>query len=229
MKKHGHYCKVCGEYKSNEKFSGKGHANHICKACASLPAERKAELETLNRIRNLPFRLTADQKKWLKNRTKDKRPAVRALAQEEYGMRFDFDMDFDAETLTALDEEFQEEIDFQRHLTPEIFARINPNGKLLDFEVFKRANAGDPGAIDEVMEYHHDELWGYMAPIPDEIDLQCQQDLLRAFREAIQKYQIHPDDTYYCYDEILDMAHNILAIEDAAEMAFFAEPPSFIS
>ena len=23
MKKHGHYCKVCGEYKANEKFSGK--------------------------------------------------------------------------------------------------------------------------------------------------------------------------------------------------------------
>jgi len=26
MKKRGHYCKICGEYKSNEKFSGKGHA-----------------------------------------------------------------------------------------------------------------------------------------------------------------------------------------------------------
>ena len=25
MKK-GHYCKICGEYKANEKFSGKGHA-----------------------------------------------------------------------------------------------------------------------------------------------------------------------------------------------------------
>ena len=30
MKKHGHYCKICGEYKANEKFSGKGHAAHIC-------------------------------------------------------------------------------------------------------------------------------------------------------------------------------------------------------
>ena len=39
MKKHGHYCKVCGEYKANENFSGKGHASHICKSCASLPAE----------------------------------------------------------------------------------------------------------------------------------------------------------------------------------------------
>lgn len=25
MKRHGHYCKVCGECKANEKFSGKGH------------------------------------------------------------------------------------------------------------------------------------------------------------------------------------------------------------
>ena len=35
-KKHrGHYCKICGEYKSNESFSGKGHAQHICKRCMS--------------------------------------------------------------------------------------------------------------------------------------------------------------------------------------------------
>ena len=33
-KKHkGHYCKICGEYKSKESFSGKGHAQHICKEC----------------------------------------------------------------------------------------------------------------------------------------------------------------------------------------------------
>ena len=35
-KKHqGHYCRICGEYKANEKFSGKGHAQHICKSCMS--------------------------------------------------------------------------------------------------------------------------------------------------------------------------------------------------
>lgn len=34
MKKaHGHYCRVCGRRRANEKFSGKGHARHICKAC----------------------------------------------------------------------------------------------------------------------------------------------------------------------------------------------------
>ena len=58
MKKHGHYCKVCGCYKANEKFSGKGHAAHICKSCASLSPEQQAEQTTLNRIYNLPFFLS---------------------------------------------------------------------------------------------------------------------------------------------------------------------------
>ena len=31
-KKRGHYCKICGDYKANEKVSGKGYAQHICKA-----------------------------------------------------------------------------------------------------------------------------------------------------------------------------------------------------
>ena len=35
MKRHGHYCKVCGECKANEKFSGKGHVAHICESSAS--------------------------------------------------------------------------------------------------------------------------------------------------------------------------------------------------
>ena len=34
-KRQGHYCRICGEYKANEKFSGKGHAQHICKASMS--------------------------------------------------------------------------------------------------------------------------------------------------------------------------------------------------
>ena len=33
-KLHGHYCRICQQHKANEKFSGRGHAAHICKACA---------------------------------------------------------------------------------------------------------------------------------------------------------------------------------------------------
>lgn len=48
-KKHqGHYCKVCGKYKPNEQFSGKGHKQHICKKCMQLPVEeRKRRMDAL--------------------------------------------------------------------------------------------------------------------------------------------------------------------------------------
>ena len=88
MKKQGHYCKVCGRYRANEKFTGKGHATHICKDCAKLPPEEKAKQETLNRLFNLPWYLSKEQKAWLKNRMQDRRPEVKALAQEQYDMRF---------------------------------------------------------------------------------------------------------------------------------------------
>ena len=43
-KHQGHYCKVCGEYKSNESFTGKGHKNHICKKCAKLSKEDREKM-----------------------------------------------------------------------------------------------------------------------------------------------------------------------------------------
>lgn len=32
-KRSGHYCIRCSQYRTNEKFSGKGHKQHICKNC----------------------------------------------------------------------------------------------------------------------------------------------------------------------------------------------------
>ena len=90
MKKHGHYCKICGEYKANEKFSGKGHAAHICKKCAAMPLDERNEAETVTRIENLPFYLSKEQIAWLKKKQGDKRPDVAALAKEAFSMRFPF-------------------------------------------------------------------------------------------------------------------------------------------
>lgn len=87
-KNHGHYCKVCGEYKANEKFTGKGHAAHICKTCAKLPPADRAERMTIQRLYRLPERICKEQIKWLKNLTHDKRPKVRELAQDIYEIRF---------------------------------------------------------------------------------------------------------------------------------------------
>jgi hypothetical protein len=44
----GHYCHVFGRYRANEKFSGKGHARHICKDCAR---EQKAAARQRRRER----------------------------------------------------------------------------------------------------------------------------------------------------------------------------------
>ena len=88
---HGHYCKICGEYKANEKFSGKGHAAHICKACSKLSAAEKAEAMTINRLMNFHMgRLNASEKKWLENRVHDRRPEVASLAREVYNAHFPY-------------------------------------------------------------------------------------------------------------------------------------------
>lgn len=31
----GHYCRICGRTRANEKFTGKGHKNNVCKDCSS--------------------------------------------------------------------------------------------------------------------------------------------------------------------------------------------------
>ncbi len=46
----GHYCRICECYKPNEKFSGKGHKNHICKKCSSLPKEEIQSIDEKNEI-----------------------------------------------------------------------------------------------------------------------------------------------------------------------------------
>ncbi len=82
---HGHYCKICGQYKANEKFSGKGHGTHICKACSRLSAAEKAEAQTMNRLMELhPGRLSKSDKNWLENRIHDRRLEVAKLARDVY-------------------------------------------------------------------------------------------------------------------------------------------------
>lgn len=88
---HGHYCKICGEYKANEKFSGRGHAAHICKTCSKLSAAEKAEAMTINRLMDFPMgRLSASEKKWLENRVHDRRPEVAEIAREVYNLHFPY-------------------------------------------------------------------------------------------------------------------------------------------
>lgn len=63
-KKQGHYCHICGERKANEKFSGKGHAKHICKECDVLPQEKKNELQAVNRIAKAGEKYPKSRQDW---------------------------------------------------------------------------------------------------------------------------------------------------------------------
>ena len=102
-KPHGHYCRVCGELKANEKFSGRGHAAHICKKCAALPlAERNEEL-ALRRIEGMAFRYLSEAEiKWLRGKMNDQRPTVRDAAREVHGIKFPrFERNLEKKGLTA--------------------------------------------------------------------------------------------------------------------------------
>lgn len=88
-KPHGHYCKVCGEYKANEKFSGKGHAAHICKKCSGLSSQERSEQMALNKIEGMALRFLSESEiKWLRGKIKDPRPDVRDAASAIYSMKF---------------------------------------------------------------------------------------------------------------------------------------------
>lgn len=88
-KPHGHYCKVCGEHKANEKFSGKGHAAHICKACMRLAPAERSEQMTLNKIEGMAFRYLSEQEiKWLRGKMNDQRPEIREAARDAHGIKF---------------------------------------------------------------------------------------------------------------------------------------------
>lgn len=63
-KQQGHYCRVCDEYKANEKFSGKGHARHICKKCQSLPKDVQADMVRCNEVERAAFKFPMSRQDW---------------------------------------------------------------------------------------------------------------------------------------------------------------------
>jgi len=46
----GHYCHICHRVRANEKFSGRGHRNHVCKDCQRMPSEKRDRSERLDEV-----------------------------------------------------------------------------------------------------------------------------------------------------------------------------------
>jgi len=49
----GHFCYICQRVRANERFSGRGHRDHVCKDCARLPRETRKELEILSELERM--------------------------------------------------------------------------------------------------------------------------------------------------------------------------------
>ena len=46
----GHYCRICHRERANERFSGKGHRDHVCKECKRLPHATRRHVEEVEEI-----------------------------------------------------------------------------------------------------------------------------------------------------------------------------------
>jgi hypothetical protein len=45
-----YYCRICGRSRRNEKFSGRGHRDHICKDCQRLPRDQRDRIERMDEL-----------------------------------------------------------------------------------------------------------------------------------------------------------------------------------
>jgi hypothetical protein len=78
----GHYCKVCGCIRPNERFSGKGHAAHICRTCEKKTKDQQDEEIALLRIHRMYryINLSQDNRRMLELYSKDCRERIRLAA-----------------------------------------------------------------------------------------------------------------------------------------------------
>jgi hypothetical protein len=51
----GHFCRICGRRRPNERFSGKGHRIHVCSDCSRLPKETRTAIEAGEEIHGFLF------------------------------------------------------------------------------------------------------------------------------------------------------------------------------
>jgi hypothetical protein len=46
----GHFCRICGRIRANERFSGKGRRDHVCQDCARLPRAVREKIDLLEEL-----------------------------------------------------------------------------------------------------------------------------------------------------------------------------------
>lgn len=80
----GHYCRICGRTRANERFSGKGHKKHICEECSKLSVTENDEMTIVNQIYSLCryINLSKANRRMLEGYLQHKSDKVRAASKE---------------------------------------------------------------------------------------------------------------------------------------------------
>lgn len=165
-KRQGHYCKICDQWKANEKFSGKGHAAHICKECASLPIERKNELQRINKVERISEKIRLTKEEWdlLEKYSKNKKyPELKEYAADVLAhhrqMKEDRKPQIEEIAYSDLEDELKEEI--EEHLYIDLDFFIEEKGFIPEEKHLKKITKG---IIDAYIRYSHlriilDDTW----------------------------------------------------------------------
>lgn len=165
-KRQWHYCKICDQWKANEKFSGKGHATHICKECASLPIERKNELQRINKVEKISekFRFTKEEWDLLEKYSKNKKyPDLQEYAADVLAhhrqMKEDRKPQIEEIAYAELEDELKEEIEEHLYIDLDLF--LEDNGFMPEEKHLKKITKG---IIDTYIRYSHlriipDDAW----------------------------------------------------------------------
>ncbi len=109
----GHYCKVCNSVLPNERFSGKGHSNRICKKCSKLSKEEQSEKIELNKIYKFCsyMNLSKANRKILQNYLHNESERIRMAAKEVLDKCTQIqkisEMEREYEEITGLDSSYQ--------------------------------------------------------------------------------------------------------------------------
>jgi hypothetical protein len=160
-KPQGHYCRICGQYKANEKFSGRGHAAHICKACHALPANRRNELACINEIERISedFFISKENLERLRKYAGDKRyPEAREYAREALN---DFRLRMDEYNGDATDDEIP------ATLTPVTYSELSESLKeeacsrleeLITYFIYEAGHAPEEIDAEEILPIFCEEF-----------------------------------------------------------------------
>jgi hypothetical protein len=132
----GHYCKICAGILPNERFSGGGHKNHICKQCSKKSPEEKRELEIINDISRMAcfMNLSRNNRKLLQKYSHDNservRDAANSLLDWPKEMMLYRKMDEEYEDLMGIDpwdDEFWEEDEEELEMSLEELDKLDAN------------------------------------------------------------------------------------------------------